>query len=117
MVKKCALRRRDEVSLAVEGQLLWGCTVLEVTLALRCVLRGTVQLCGSSSKHALAPVIGTEAATAPKSAVQRQLCISSGSAGKGDVGFLQQLAKSQWSVGSSSGLEVSTSKAQIRDRQ
>lgn len=70
MAKRCALRRRHDISLAVESQLLWGCALLELTLALWRVLRAKVCSCeDASSELVLAQGIGVEAATAPKSAL------------------------------------------------
>lgn len=56
MAKRCALRRRHDISLAVESQLLWGCALLELTLALWRVLRAKVCSCeDASSELTLAP--------------------------------------------------------------
>lgn len=69
MVKKSALRKRNKVSLAVESQLVWGCTVLELALAWLVCVKGDCAAVWLFLRACLAQVIGTEAATAPRSAV------------------------------------------------
>lgn len=113
MVKKSALTKRNKVSLAVESQLVWGCTVLRANLSLVACVKGDCAAVWLFLKACLAQVIGTEAATAPRSAVLkcRGKCVAVLVVLRKETGKeMSSCKKPEWSVGSNSGLEVSMSK-------